>query len=609
MRLGVCYYPEQWPAQRWRTDLAMMRDAGLSLVRVAEFAWSTYEPAREAWRFAWLDEVLDLAHEHGLEVVLGTPTATPPVWLAREKPDILAVDEHGRRRQVGSRRHTCPTSPAYRAEATRVVGVLLDRYAAHPAVTAWQIDNEPGNHDSARCWCDACGRAFTDWLGDRYGSVTALNARWGTAFWSQDWPSLEDVELPRRTVTGHNPALLLAHRRFAHAQTRAFLAAQVAQVHEGAPHATVLTNHYLGDDVVDVVDLGALTGLVGHDNYPHGAAGPHDVALRHQLARAASQGADPWVTEQQPGPINWTATNPPVPPGTVRLWVWQAALHGVDTLLFFRWRAGRYGQEQYHSGLLRHDASPDNGLAEATAVAAELTAAGELQRSKADVAVLFSYEDAWALDLDPHAAGLSHRALVGAAFEAARRCRQTVDVVAPEADLTGYRTVLAPALHLATPARLARLRAALDAGVLVVLGPRSLVKDDDGAWVDEPLPAGLAARLGARVSDALTDPDGTATAYGAPSGGWTDLYALDGEAEVVCHYEGDWRAGRPAVVRTRNLVAAGFAGTEAWTALLGELWDVLPDLPHVETFPTAVGDVVLDWSRLQLTVAGRGSVT
>jgi hypothetical protein len=100
----------------------------------------------------------------GLEVVLGTPTATPPVWLAQERPEVLTLAPDGRRRQAGSRRHTCPTSSAYREESARVVAALAGRYGTSDVVTTWQVDNEPGNHDSTRCWCDECAQAFRGWL-------------------------------------------------------------------------------------------------------------------------------------------------------------------------------------------------------------------------------------------------------------------------------------------------------------------------------------------------------------------------------------------------------------------------------------------------------------
>ena len=605
MRLGVCWYPEQWPESRWATDVAMMRDAGLELVRIGEFAWARYEPVRERWDWGWLDRVLELVQDAGLEVVLGTPTATPPVWLAQERPEVLTLAPDGRRRQAGSRRHTCPTSSAYREESARVVAALAGRYGEHGVVTTWQVDNEPGNHDSTRCWCDECAQAFRGWLRDRYGTVDALNEAWGTVFWSQVWPSFEAVELPRATVTAHNPALELAHRRFASDQVTAALREQVEQLTALSPGRRLLTNHYLGDAVLDCREVGRLTGLVGHDNYPHGAAGPYDVGFRHDLCRGLADGAAPWVVEQQPGPVNWTPTNPPVPPGQVRLWGWQAALHGVDTLLFFRWRAARSGQEQYHAGLLRHDATPDRGLAEAVRLGEELRTAdpGLLHRPAARVALTYAYDDAWALEIDPHAAGLTHRALVVAAQEAASRCGRDVDVVDPAGDLTGYDLVLAPALHLCTPQRLAALTAALDAGATVVLGPRTLVKDADDSWVDEAVPGGLAQRLGARVGDALTEPTGSVAVapYGCAAGPWTDVYEVQADdVQVLATYDGGWLTGRPAAVRRGGLVAAGFASAEAWTALLAQLLGVEPAPAGVEVFERDGRRVEVDWRTLEL---------
>ena len=606
MRLGVCWYPEQWPESRWTTDVAMMRDAGLQLVRIGEFAWARYEPARERWDWSWLDRVVELLDRTGLEVVLGTPTATPPIWLAQQRPEVLATRPDGRRRQVGSRRHTCPTSPAYREESERVVTALASRYGSADAVTTWQIDNEPGNHDSTRCWCDECAAAFRDWLARRYGTIDALNDAWGTVFWSQVWPSFEAVELPRETVTAHNPSLELAHRRFASDQVVAALREQVELLTRLSPGRRLLTNHYLGDAFLDCRDIGRLTGLAGHDSYPHGATGPYDVGFRHDLCRGLADGARPWVVEQQPGPVNWTPTNPPVPPGQVRLWGWQAALHGVDTLLFFRWRAARFGQEQYHAGLLRHDASPDRGLAEAVQLGTELSAAPPelLQRPPARVALTYAYDDAWALEIDPHLTGLSHRQLVLAAYEAAARCGEDVDVVDPTGDLTGYAYVLAPALHLCTPARVAALEAALDAGAVVVLGPRSLVKDDDDVWLDESLPGGLAARLGAFVADALTEPTGSVqvSPHEVPAGPWTDVYEVTSDdVEVLATYDGGWLTGRPAAVRRGGLVAAGFASASAWTGLLSALLGVEPAPPGVQELRRGTTRVRLDWRDLTMT--------
>ena len=577
MRLGVSYYPERTPRAAWGPDLSAMAGCGLRIVRLGEFAWSAYEPERGRFDWSWLDEAVEAAEAAGLEVVMSTPTATPPVWLMRERPEIMSTGEDGRRRQYGSRRHTCPTSSAYRQETERVVASLAERYGHHQAVTAWQLDNEPGNHDSARCWCDECQTAFGCWLAAQYETIDELNAAWGTRFWSGDYPDFAAVLLPRTTVTAVDPCLLLAHRRFSSDQVVDFIAAQRDLVQRRAPGRDVTCNQYLSEIDVDGQRIGELTGIAAHDSYPTALSDDLETAFVHDLnlGRAGSAGRS-WVMEQQPGPINWTALNPPVAPGQVRLWGWQAAMHGVDTLLFFPWQATRAGAEQYHAALLRHDGSMTRAVDEVRALAAELAAAPAdlLQRPRADVALLHSFDDVCALDITPHRAGLRHRDLVMATYRAARAAGVEVDVVSPTADLTSYKTVLAPALHLQTPARTEALQAALRAGVLVVLGPRSLVKDEHGCWASDALPSTFAEELGARVTDPLSQTMAvTVPAYGdAPAGPWTDVLEVD-EAEVLAVYGGGtWLDGSCAAARRDNLVYAGFSSERAWAGLLGELW-------------------------------------
>jgi beta-galactosidase len=638
VRVGVCYYPEQWPRERWAIDAAMMRDAGLEIVRIGEFAWSRIEPAAGQYRWEWLDAAIDTLTAAGLSVMLGTPTATPPIWLVEAVPDIVAHGPDRRPRPYGSRRFTCPTSPTYRREAQRIVTEMVQRYASRAAVTAWQIDNEPGNHDSARCWCPACEAAFSRWLSDRFdGDIDALNAAWGTVFWSQEYPTFDHVQLPRPTMTQHTPHLLLAHRRFSSGQISSFIAAQVPIVRAAAPNAEITVNHFIGDIHIDqsaMVRSPGFDPIGAHDNYPHGYTGPLDVALAHDHARGlAGPDGRGWVMEQQPGPVNWTPTNPPVRPGEVRTWSWQAALHGIDTLLYFRWRAGRFGQEQYHAGLLRHDASPNRGLGEATRFAREAKASAALlaSRQRAKAAVLFSMEDTWAIEIDPHLTGLTYRQLLLGAYQGLRRLGVDVDVVSPTDDLTRYALVVAPALHLHNAEREASLRAALAAGTTVVLGPRSLVKTWENAWVDAPEPAGFSALLGARVRDTLTQSTpglrvlaGKGERPAAAAGPFVDVYelltadALEGTARparVIARYEGGWLDGEPAAVARGNLAVCGASSTDAWiavlVALLGKrihselgspLLDGEVDPPTVERFIRDGHMITIDHE--SLTVSG-----
>ncbi len=606
MRLGAAYYPERTPRGQWRGDLQAMAATGLELVRMGEFSWSACEPRRGQFDFGWLDEAVGLAQAAGLDVILCTPTAAPPVWLARERPEILSVGPDLHARPCGSRRHGCPVSPAYRDEAQRITAEYAGRYGRHDAVTAWQLDNEPGNHDSARCWCPRCQAAFVSWLGDRYGSAEELNRAWGTRFWSGDYPALEAVELPRPALTRQSPSLLLAHRRFSSDQMVAFIAQQHATISAASPGRDITSNQYLSDIDVDGAAIARLTSVASHDCYPTALSGPLETALVHDLNLGrAGPGGRSWVMEQPSGPINWTDINHPVPPGQVRIWAWQAALHGAQALLFFPWQACRSGQEQYHAGLHAHDGTPTRALEEARRLARELAGAAPdlLSRPPPSVALLHDFDDAAALEADPHRRGLRHRDLVLAAYSGARRVGLEVDVVAPCDDLARYSWVLAPGLHLSTPERLRSLLRARDSGATVVLGPRSLVKDIDNCWVGAAVPDGLAGELGASVTEHLSQPEAVTVREfaGADAGPWTDVLEPAAGEVLATYGGGTYLDGAAAAVRRNGIAYAGFSSADAWTGLLAALTGrrALPD--SVEVFRRGGIEVRIDHRDLSIT--------
>ena len=632
MKIGVAWYPEQHPPQRWPDDVRRMADAGLSLVRVGEFAWTALEPERGRFTLDWLDEVVGLAAEAGLGVVMSTPTAVPPVWLTLERPEILTVDADGRRLTAGSRKFTCPTSAAFRDESRRIAGVLAARYgggtAAGQGIVAWQLDNEAGNHVSTWCWCDESERAFRHWLRARYGSIGALNAAWGTVFWSATYPSFEAVQLPRRTAALHSPSLLLAFRRFSSDQVIAGMAEQreIIAAATAAAGLPILANLPADELNLDPRGLARLCGAAAIDLYPHGHGDREEVAGWLDLAQGHTGRA--WVMEHQPGPINWTPTTAPVAPGQVRLWLWRAALHGFEAFLFFSWRPTRSGSEQYHSGLLRHDGTADRGLEEAAVVAREIAALAAadpdaLVRPPARVAVLSAVDDHWAIEIDPHRPGLTHRRLVNAAHAGAWRSGLEAVIVDPLDDLTAYDLVLAPALLIWTAERQASLERALAAGTTVVLGPRSLVADVDDCWLETAIPGGLAARLGARVVETFAW-DGTVIVDGTseplPSGPWVDVLEPDPRApdsvEILARFAGDEHpAGRVAAVRNGNLAYCGASSAAAWAAIVRRVAPAsltLTTVPaHAERFVRGDRTIVIDHDRLTvdglaLEVGARG---
>ena len=273
--LGVCYYPEHWARDIWETDAARMVAAGLTWVRIGEFAWSRLEPSEGDYRFEWLDDAIDVLGRAGLRVVLGTPTATPPRWIVDKHPDMLALDAEGRPRGFGSRRHYCFSHEGYKAEAARIVTALAERYGRNPHVAAWQTDNEYGCHATTISYSKPARAAFQNWLRARYtgqgnaGDIAALNTAWGNVFWSMEYDDFDQIELPNLTVTEPNPAHSLAFRRFSSDQVVAFNRAQVEIIR--ARSAVPVAHNYMGKITdFDHFAVGADLDIASWDAYPLG---------------------------------------------------------------------------------------------------------------------------------------------------------------------------------------------------------------------------------------------------------------------------------------------------------------------------------------------------
>ena len=490
--LGTCYYPEHWPQDIWEDDAQRMAELGLTWVRIGEFAWSRLEPSPGDLQFEWLDLAIDILGKAGLKVVLGTPTATPPRWMIDKYPDMLAKDRNGQLRKFGSRRHYCFSHQGYRQECKRIVTRLAERYGRNPFVAAWQTDNEYGCHDTTVSYSDAANLAFQNWLRARYsgegndGDIQALNAAWGNVFWSMEYSSFEQIDLPNQTVTQPNPAHELDFKRFSSDQVVSFnrLQVDILRQHSDAPVA----HNYMGKITdFDHFEVGKDLDIASWDSYPIGfledrvLAGsehkrrymrqgdPDFQAFHHDLYRAVGKGRW-WVMEQQPGPVNWAPYNPIPETGMVKLWTWEAFAHGAEAVCYFRWRQAPMAQEQMHAGLLRPDGGAAPAFAEAAEVVWELSEIDDVSLLKAPVALIFDYQAEWMWEVLPQGQGLSYFDLVFENYRALRSLGLSVDILPPTADFDDYKLVLAPGLMHMDDALKAKLAAC---GAKVVLGPRT----------------------------------------------------------------------------------------------------------------------------------------
>jgi beta-galactosidase len=580
---GGDYNPEQWPEAVWEEDVRLMREAGVNLVTVAVFAWSRLETAPGEFDFGWLDRLLDLLHGAGVGVDLATATASPPPWLTRLHPEILPVLADGTRLWPGGRQHYCPSSPAYREGARRLVTALADRYGSHPAVVLWHVNNEYGCHVPA-CWCDESAAAFREWLRRRYGTLDALNDAWGTAFWSQRYTAWEEVLPPRQAPTFPNPTHVLDFRRFSSDALLECYELERAVLSERSPGIPVTTNFMGFFEPLDYWKWAAREDVVSNDAYPD----PHDpdahvrAAMVDDLMRSLGQGR-PWILmEQSPNRVNWRPVNAAKASGQMRLWSYQAIARGADGVLFFQWRQSRAGAEKWHSAMVPHgpvEASPT--WHEVVRLGGELRRLDSVRdtRVRAEVAIVLDWESWWALELPSKpSAGVRLLERVEACYEPLFRANVTADFVSPCTDLSGYRLVVVPNLYLAGDDAAANLRSFVeDGGTLVVSFFSGVVDPSDHVRLGG-YPGAFRDLLGLRVEDfAPLDAEQRVGLRFADGGlgvarTWSELITPLG-AEVVATFED----GGPAVLRHgAGRGVAWYVGTapdrEAMRSVLQRAW-------------------------------------
>ena len=588
--LGVCYYPEHWPEDCWESDAARMAEVGIQYVRIGEFAWSRLEPAPGDLRFDWMVRAMDVLGRHGLKVVVGTPTATPPRWMIDKHPDMLAVDAEGRRKGFGSRRHYDFSHLGYRDEARRITQLLADAVGQHTALGAWQTDNEYGCHNTTYSYSPAALAGFRGWLEARYGTIDALNIAWGTVFWSMEYNRFDQIELPNLLVCEAAPAHELDFRRYSSDQVAAFNAVQYEILKATRPDLPVIHNFMGGYIEFDHYEVAKTLDVASWDAYPLGHLAQSDEsdevkkqymrqgepdaqAFHHDLYRAVGHGRW-WIMEQQPGPVNWANFNPDPLPGMARLWAWEAFAHGAEVVSYFRWRQAPFAQEQMHAGLLRPDSEPAPAYGEALQVAEELRATGIAgTAAKGRVGIVFDYQSAWAWDIQPQAKGFSHATHVRAIYAAFRKHGVDIDILPPDTNsFAGYDIVAIPALFAWNEA----LRTAIEEfeGQLLI-GPRSGSKTQDFAippTLAPDLPRNLLDLRVSRVS--TTDPvHQTPVKGGGAVQHWRERVETGGE--IVMEDE----EGLPVLVSQGRLFYLTASGNKALVQRVADYLIAEADLP------------------------------
>jgi beta-galactosidase len=550
---GAAWYPEQWPESRWETDLALMEQAHLNVVRVGEFAWSRMEPAEGRYDLDWLDRAIRLAARHHIAVVVGTPTDAPPAWLTSAHPETLRVDATGHRAEHGGRRQFNYADPLYRTYCRKIAEQLARRFGHDPNVIGWQI----GNEFTDEAFDDGTRRQFQSWLEHRFGTLDSLNQHWATAYWSQTYDRWD--EIPLNAAAG-NPGLMLEHRHFVTDTWRSFQQVQIAAIRQFAePHQFITTNiGGLGwSDNFDHYEINRDLDLAAWDDY---VGEGHLIATRNALMHDFVRGwrrANFWVMETQPGSVNWAPVNNALDRGETRAMAWQAVGHGADAVLYWQWRSAPNGQEQYHGALVGPDGAPLPIYSEVEQIGNEFAAASRALAGTApaaQVAILHSYDSRWAIDFQLQNRNYDQLEVLLGYYRPLRDQRLTIDVVNATAPLDGYKLIFAPDLNVISPDLAAHLLDYAQRGGHLVLGPRSGMKDEYNSLNPQRQPGPLADALWGRVEQyyALESPVPVTGDLGAGSASlWAEqLSTRADDTQVLLRYgkSNGWLDDQPAIV-------------------------------------------------------------
>lgn len=513
LAFGGDYNPEQWPEEVWASDVALMQEAGVTMVTLGVFSWALIEPSEGVYEFGWLDRVLDGLRDGGIAVDLATATASPPAWFTHRYPHTRLVDSAGGVRGIGARQNYCPSAPEYRAAAARLAGEMADRYAAHPAVAMWHVNNEYGCHNW-HCFCDVSAAAYRAWLRRRYLTLDALNESWGTAFWSQHYTDWEQVDPPRAVAynTFANPGQQLDWWRFSSDELRACYQAELDVLRRKVTQP-ITTNFMSFFKPVDYWSWARHVDFIANDHYLIGEDPEREqhLAMSADLMRSL-RGGEPWlIMEHSTSAVNWQPRNIAKVPGELRRNSLQHIARGSDGAMFFQWRASRAGAEKFHSALLPHGGTDSKIWREVVGLGGDLSKLRGLAGSRVEqprVAIMFGWPSWWSATLDSHPSVDVDPLLEARRWHHALWARNVVtDFVEPGGDLGRYRLVIVPVQYLLATTAASALRDFVQGGGTVVVtyfsgivderdhvglgGYPALLRDVLGLSVEEffPLPA------------------------------------------------------------------------------------------------------------------------
>lgn len=553
---GAAYYHEYMPYERLDQDVELMQKAGISVVRLGESTWTSWEPRDGVFEFDWMKRIIDRLHRAGIKVILGTPTYSIPPWLYRKHPEILVTRIGEQKSFYGIRQNMDISHPAYRYYAERVIRQVISHFKDHPAIIGYQIDNETASYGAAG---PAVQQNFVDYLRDKFKTTDELNRIWGFVYWGQlvnDWNELP----PRDGIL--NPGYKLEWERFQRKRVTDFLAWQAAIVNEYKRPDQFITQDFVGG-VRPGVDEFAISKYldVAAVNPYHAVQDDLDgeqISLSGDFVRSFKK-SNYLVTETNAQTIGWDSKGqfPPYD-GQLRLNVYSHVASGANMVEYWHWHSIHYGQETYWKGVLSHDLEPNRAYQEVSRIAHELQKVGprlvNLKKTNR-VAILYSQDSHDGIQFMPFDDKVNYMTVLHQFYDSLYKLNAGVDfVAAEEPDLQGYKVLIVPPLYVASDGLLEKISEFVRSGGHVLMSFKSGFTNeyDTVRWTMAPGPLRAACGFHYQEFSNLKHPlklksnpfgDGTVST-------WAEFLIPD-TAQPLAYYDHPFFGRWPAITRNK----------------------------------------------------------
>lgn len=570
--MGVCYYPEHWPKELWENDLDRMLASGITVIRIAEFAWSIFEKTEGNFDFSFFDEFLELCAKKNMKVIMGTPTATPPAWLTRKYPSSLNALRDGTSLTHGARRQYNYNSPDYQRLSKIIVTKMAEHYGKHPMVVGWQIDNEL-NCETDEFYSKSDAAAFREFLKKKYQTLDCLNETWGTVFWSQTYTDWEEISVPGPVLNdGYNPHYHLDYYRFVSESARRFCQMQSEILRKYIKPTDFITtnglfgnldNHKMTEESLDVYTYDTYPSFafeLGRD--PKTSIDLNDRKWTRNLIEVRSISEHFGIMEHQSGGCGWTnrMEGPTPRPGQLNLWAMQSVSQGADFISFFRWRTCTFGTEMYWHGILNYDNRDNRKLREVQEFYRNFKKIGPVCGAKNTAAfgLLKDYDNEWDAKVDHWHGRLDHPS-DREIFVASELNHTPYDMIYLNDDtqqekLNAYPVLIYPHPLLMNEIRARLLENYVEQGGILILGCRSGLKDMSGRMVMMPQPGLLQKLTGSDVVDftfASPNEDDVEAVFGdvrLEMPVFHDVLKSLGDSKVLAVYDDGFYKGEAALI-------------------------------------------------------------